>query len=108
MLYDLFFGKSYVKRWVIRCRFHYYWCSHCSRRFGELKEFWPQSHLGRNLVAYVLYHTVELCIPLQTVREILVRCFKMDPVFWDNFCISMQTSRPSKNFGVGRVPPGYA
>jgi hypothetical protein len=79
-LYDLFFGKSYVKRWVIRCRFHYYWCSHCCRRFGEPKEFWPQSHLGRNLVAYVLYHTVELCIPLQTVREILVRCFKMDLV----------------------------
>jgi predicted RecB family nuclease len=79
-LYDLFIGKSYVKRWVIRCRFHYYWCSHCCRRLGEPKEFWPQSHLGRNLVAYVLYHTVELCIPLQTVREILVRCFKMDLV----------------------------
>ena len=78
MLYDLFFGKSYVKRWVSRCRFHYYWCSHCCRRFGEPKEFWPQSHLGRNLVAYVLYHIVELHIPFQTVREILVRCFKMD------------------------------
>ena len=48
-LYDLSFGKSYVKRWVIRCRFHHYWCSHCCRRFGEPKEFWPRSHLGRNL-----------------------------------------------------------
>jgi predicted RecB family nuclease len=78
ILYDLSFGKSSVKRWIVRCRFHYYWCSHCYRRFGEPKDFWPQSHLGRNLVAYVLYHTVELCIPFQTVVEILNRCFKLD------------------------------
>jgi len=30
------------------------------------------------LVAYVLYHTVELCIPFQTVGEILRRFFKLD------------------------------
>jgi predicted RecB family nuclease len=78
ILYDLLFGKSSVKRWIVRCQFHYYWCSQCNRKFGEPKEFWPQSHLGRTLVAYVLYHTVELCIPFQTVREILVRCVKLD------------------------------
>jgi predicted RecB family nuclease len=78
ILYDLLFGKSSVKRWIVRCQFHYYWCSHCNQRFGEPKEFWPQSHLGRTLVAYVLYHTVELCIPFQTVGEILTRCFKLD------------------------------
>jgi predicted RecB family nuclease len=93
MLYDLFFGKSYVKRWVSRCRFHYYWCSHCCRRFGEPKEFWPQSHLGRNLVAYVLYHIVELHIPFQTVREILVRCFKMDLVLRTLFNVKRMAAK---------------
>jgi predicted RecB family nuclease len=78
ILYDLLFGKSSVKRRIVRCQFHYYWCSHCNQKFGEPKEFWPQSHLGRTLVAYVLYHTVELCIPFQTVEEILTRCFKLD------------------------------
>jgi predicted RecB family nuclease len=78
MLYDLLFGKSSVKRWIVRCQFRYYWCSHCCLKFGEPKEFWPQSHLGRTLVAYVLYHTVELGIPFQTVGEILTRCFKLD------------------------------
>jgi predicted RecB family nuclease len=78
ILYDLVFGKSSVKRWVVRCRFHYYWCFHCDQKFGEPKEFWPQSHLGRTLVAYVLYLTVELCIPFQTAEEILTRCFKLD------------------------------
>jgi len=78
ILYDLLFGKSSVKRWIVRCQFHYYWCSHCSRKFGEPVEFWPQSHLGRTLVAYVLYNTVELCMTFQTVYEILIRCFKLD------------------------------
>ena len=78
ILYDLLFGKSSVKRWIVRCQFHYYWCSHCLRKFGEPVEFWPQSHLGRTLVAYVLYNTVELCMTFQTVYEILIRCFKLD------------------------------
>ena len=78
ILYDLLFGKSSVKRWIVRCQFHYYWCSHCLRKFGEPVEFWPQSHLGRTLVAYVLYNTVELCMTFQTVCEILIRCFKLD------------------------------
>ncbi len=78
VLYDLFFGKSSVKRWVTRCQFHYYWCSRCCRKFGEPREIWPQSHLGRTLVAHVLYQTIGLCIPFPTVREMLVRCFKLD------------------------------
>jgi transposase len=78
LLYDLLFGKSSVKRWIVRCQFHYYWCSHCNQKFGEPKEFWPQSHLGRTLVAYVLYNTVELCIPFKAVAEILTRCVHLD------------------------------
>jgi predicted RecB family nuclease len=78
ILYDILFGKSSVKRSIIRCRFHYFWCSNCNQKFGEPKEFWPQSHLGRTLVAYVLYYTVELCIPFETVAEILTRFVKLD------------------------------
>ena len=40
--------------------------------------FGRRSHLGRTLVAYVLYQTIELCIPFPTVREMLIRCFKLD------------------------------
>jgi predicted RecB family nuclease len=99
ILYDLLFGKSSVKRWIVRCQFHYYWCSHCSRQFGAPFEFWPQSHLGRTLVAYVLYHTVELCIPFQTVREILVRCFKLD--------ILLQTLMTVKRTAARQYKPTY-
>ncbi len=78
ILYDLLFGKSSVKRWIVRCRFHYYQCACCHAKFGEPREFWPQSHLGRTLVAYVLYQTIELCVSFPTVREMLIRCYKLD------------------------------
>jgi predicted RecB family nuclease len=76
--YDLFFGRCSVKRSVVRHRFHYHWCNRCKTRFGEPREFWPQSHLGRNLVAYVLYQTIDLAIPFPTVKRMLKSCFKLD------------------------------
>jgi len=78
MLCDLFFSKYSVKRWIVKYHFHYYWCSHCHRTFGEPHEFWPQSHFGRNLIAYVLYQTIDLCIPFPAVKKMLDRCFKLD------------------------------
>ena len=97
ILYDLLFGKSSVKRWIVRCQFHYYWCSKCYRKFGEPHEFWPQSHLGRTLVAYVLYHTVELCIPFQTVRDILVRCFKLDIILHTLMSVKRSAAKQYKS-----------
>jgi predicted RecB family nuclease len=76
--YDLFFGNCSVKRRFVKHHFHYHWCNHCKRRFGEPLQLWPQSHLGRSLVAYVLYHTIDLAIPFPTVKRMLSTCFKLD------------------------------
>jgi predicted RecB family nuclease len=78
MGYDLCFGKSSVKRWIVKHHFHYCWCNSCKKRFGEPPQLWPQSHFGRDLVAYVLYHTIELAIPFPTVKRMLSACFKLD------------------------------
>ena len=78
MLYDLLFGSCSVKRWIVKYHFHYYRCFSCQRRFGEPQEFWPQSHFGRNFVAYVLYQTIDLCIPFLTINKMLKRFFKLD------------------------------
>ena len=78
MGYDLFFGKSSVRRWIVKYHFHYCWCNICKKRFGEPPQLWPQSHLGRGLVAYVLYHTIELAIPFPTVKRMLSASFKVD------------------------------
>jgi predicted RecB family nuclease len=68
-LLDLRFGKSSVKRRIVEYRFKEYWCSGCQRRYGEPSEFWPESHFGRNLVAYILYETIDLHIPFVTVQK---------------------------------------
>jgi transposase len=78
MLYDLLFCRSSVKRWVVEYRFRHYWCGNCQRRVGEPREFWPQSHFGRNLVAYVLQQTIDLIIPFLTVQKNLSRFFRLD------------------------------
>lgn len=76
-LHDLAFGKSSVKRRVVRFRFRHYWCSNCLRRFGMPHEFWQETHFGRNLVAYMLYQTFELNIPFVTVQKTLSRFFAL-------------------------------
>src|SRR4029453_1033458 len=54
----------------------------CERKVGETSAFWPGSHLGRNLAAYVLYKTVDLLTPFVTVHVELKRFFNLDvPVY---------------------------
>ena len=75
ILYDLRFSKSGLKRWVVRYRFHYYWCGLCQKRFGRPEGFWPHSEFGRNVVAYVIYQIVELCVPQMTTTQQINRLF---------------------------------
>ena len=77
-LYDLCFGRTSVKRWIVKYRFYEYWCCKCQRRYGEPPEFWHPSHFGRNLVAYVLYEAIDLHIPIVTVQKNLSRFLKLD------------------------------
>jgi transposase len=77
-LYDMHFSSSSMKRWVAKCRYRHYWCADCEKKIGEPSAFWPQSHIGRNLVAYVLYEAVDLLIPFVTVHKKLRRFFKLD------------------------------
>jgi predicted RecB family nuclease len=77
-LYDLSFGRTSIKRRVVKYRFQQYRCSDCQKQFGEPSEFWPDSHFGRNLVAYVVYETIGLRIPYVTVQKNLSRFFGLD------------------------------
>lgn len=77
-LHDLYFGKSCMKRWVVKYRFMNYWCACCQKKFGTPHEFWQGTHFGRNLVAYVLYEAIDLVIPFVTVQKNLSRFFKFD------------------------------
>jgi transposase len=77
-LYDLSFGRTSVKRRIAKYRFRQYQCSICEKKFGEPREFWPGSHFGRNLVAYVVFETIDLHIPYVMVQKNLSRFFGLD------------------------------
>lgn len=78
ILRDLSFGKTSVKRWIVNYRFCSYWCPRCHQSFGTPDQFWPQSKYGRNLVAYLIFMSIELCIPVVTVGKLLTRFFDLE------------------------------
>ena len=79
VVYNLRFGKASIKRWVIKFVFQNLWCSQCKKRFGEPSEMWAaRSHWGRDLVAYILAQTLDMGVPLLTVRKQLGRFFQLE------------------------------
>ena len=73
ILYDVQLRKCSLRG--IGHEYHYavLWCSKCQSGFGVPAPFWPKSKYGRNLVAYILYHVIELCIPMGVVALSLNR-----------------------------------
>jgi predicted RecB family nuclease len=67
ILRDIHFGTGSLRSRVVAYRYRIFWCPNCRARFGFPKEFWPGSKYGRNLVAYLVYHIVKLCIPREVV-----------------------------------------
>jgi predicted RecB family nuclease len=73
VLHDIQFGRASLRRRVVQYRYRLFWCPKCQTRFGTPREFWPGSKYGRNLVAYLVYHFVKLCIPREVVTAGLNR-----------------------------------
>jgi hypothetical protein len=73
ILRDLHFGRRSLRSRVIVYRYWIFWCPNCQARFGYPREFWPGSKYGRNLVCYLVYHIVKLCVPREVVGASLNR-----------------------------------
>jgi len=76
-LYDVRFAKFGIRRWVVRYHIKDYRCLDCHRCFGTPKEFWQQGKYGRNLVAFVVFQVIELCMPQHTVAASMNRLFRL-------------------------------
>jgi predicted RecB family nuclease len=74
-LQDLNISKSGIKRWVVEYKYRTWACAVCQRRFSVPHDFWPGSKFGRNLVAYLLYESFDLGIPIWTVSKTMLRFF---------------------------------
>ena len=75
ILYDIRFSEFGIRRWVVKYHFHAYWCYSCHRSVGVPEAFWPQSKFGRSLVRFVVFETIELCVPQLTVAQAINRLF---------------------------------
>lgn len=76
-LYDVRFTECGIRRWVVMYHIKDYRCITCHRHFGAPKVFWNSGKFGRNLVAYVVFQVIELCIPQHTVADSMNRLFRL-------------------------------
>jgi len=76
-LHDLQFGRFGIKRWIVTYQYCSAWCPRCNFYSGRPSEFRLHSQYGRNLIAFVVFQVIGLCIPQQTVAEFLNRAFGM-------------------------------
>ena len=72
-LYDIKIGIGNLSRKFVEYHYAVFWCSECQMRVGVPTEFWPNSMYGRNLVAYLIYHMIELFIPMSVLASSLNR-----------------------------------
>jgi hypothetical protein len=75
LLYDIQIGRYSLKRWVVKRVFQTCWCRKCELHFGLEKRFRTNLKFGWNLIAYLLYQVVELCIPQRIVTLSINKLF---------------------------------
>lgn len=78
IVYDLKFGRSGIKRWIVKYQFNRYRCWGCRWVFGLQKRPWTGSKFGTDLMRYVIYQAIELQIPQGTVVRSMNELFRLN------------------------------
>ncbi len=76
-IYDIRFSRYGIRRWVVSYRFACSWCRRCHKYYGTPSAFKPWGVYGRNLAMFIVYQTIDLCMPQRTVGQNLNRLFGM-------------------------------
>jgi hypothetical protein len=63
IIYDLRFGKASAKRWAVKYTFRNYDCVACGEQVRPPEQTWGRGKYGWNLIAFLIYEIVELCVP---------------------------------------------
>jgi predicted RecB family nuclease len=77
MVYDLKFGRAGVKRWIVKYCFERYDCARCEAIFAPPHRPWTRSKYGAGLMAYTLYHVIELHEPQILVERGINQLFHL-------------------------------
>ncbi|MCR4320361.1 MAG: TM0106 family RecB-like putative nuclease [Candidatus Brocadiaceae bacterium] len=74
IIYDLKFGRTSIKRWIVKYDFHRYFCLMCKTTFFSKKKC-TRSKYGSELTAYIIYQIIELHIPQIIVVKSIEKLF---------------------------------
>lgn len=75
IVYDLQFGRASVKRWIVKYLFHTYDCLGCGAQIHPSEQTWRRGKYGWNLIAFLIYEIVELCVPQRVTTRHANRLF---------------------------------
>jgi predicted RecB family nuclease len=76
IVHDIKFGRTSIKRWIVKYLFYRYSCSQCEAEFHPLPPNIQKNKYGWGFVAYVTFHIIELAVPQESVTSSLNKLFK--------------------------------
>jgi predicted RecB family nuclease len=77
IVHDIKFGRTSIKRWVVKYQYHRYICRKCAATFNTPRDLQTKSRHGLSLLAYIVYQLVELKIPQGTVAESIHQLYSL-------------------------------
>jgi hypothetical protein len=75
IIYDLHFGKTSIKRWIVKCFFQRCECLRCGEQIHPPEQTWGRGKYGWNLIAFLIYEIVELSAPQRVTTSQVNRLF---------------------------------
>ncbi len=75
LLYDLKFTRNGVNRWIVRYHIEHYKCDSCDATFASDQYNWTRHRYGLEMLAYVIYHVIELYLPQAAVARSVNKLF---------------------------------
>ncbi len=77
-VYDLRFGRSSIRRWIVKYRSHRYRCFECKATFWSKQWLAIRGKIGPNLISYAMYQIIELKLPQQTFASSMNQLFGLN------------------------------
>jgi predicted RecB family nuclease len=77
-VHDLRFGRSSIRRWIVKYMSHRYRCFDCKATFWSRQWLSIRGKIGPNVVAYAIYQVIELKLPQRTFALSMRQLFGLD------------------------------
>lgn len=77
IVHDIKFGRTGIKRWVVKYQYHRYICRKCAATVNTPQDLQTKSRHGLRLLAYIVYQLVELKIPQGTVANSIDQLYSL-------------------------------